>query len=139
MIANLPLYFNCYFFDKKNQRVVRVYKIEHTDNVSFPFHLFKHVSQFDDQTVWIDLSVYATILDCVGTFLKELSSADLSDEVYHGQASINPLAIMSKIDAGASVVSIYDNTDNEAFRLEVDISFDKLIDRMKIHLGQRAK
>ncbi len=132
MAAQLPLYFNCFFFDKESQSIVRVYKIERTQQVNFPFHLFKHASERDGPDVWVDLSVYASVRDCVGTFLKELSSIALSDEIYHGQATVNPDAIIDKIESGVSVISIYDDETNETFRSGVDISFRSLVQREKM-------
>lgn len=62
----------------------------------------------------------------VGALLKELLSEELSDEIYHGQASIDPVAILRRINLAERVISIYDET-GIAFRLEYDVAFEDLV------------
>ena len=125
--AKLPLYFNCFFFDKENKKAVFTYRIDGTQNQQYPFQLSKRGG--DGPLGWQNLSIYASVHDSVGILLKELFSEELSDEVYHGQASIDPAVILEKITHGERIISIYDETDNEAFRLEYDVAFEDLIQR----------
>lgn len=123
-LTKLPLYFKCLFFDKTNKKVVFVYKIEATQNHQYPFQLLKRVDSGMDG--WLNLSIYASMHNSVGALLKELFSEELSDEIYHGQAFIDPVAILRRINLGERMISIYDET-GIAFRLEYDIAFKDLV------------
>jgi hypothetical protein len=127
-LTNTPVYFNCFYFDKKNQKSVLKYKIESTQNSQYPFQLFKQGA--DDQMSWENLSIYSSIRDSVGVLLKELFSDELSEEVDHGQASIDPGEVLEKIDQGARSISIYGSAGNKTFMLERDISFNNLVHRI---------
>ena len=127
-VQKIPLYFNCFFFDRANRKATFTYKIEFSQSSQYPFQLFKLVEAIDNAT-WQNLSIYPSIRDCVCTFLKELYSVELLDEVDHGQATVNPSKIMEKIEQGTSIISIYAKTNNEVYRDQFDISFDKLIQR----------
>ncbi len=124
MLTNLPLYFQCFFLDKRNRKVVFTYKIEPTGNQYFPFQLLKRIA--DGPMGWMHLSIYASVHDSVGTLLKELFTEELFDEVYRKQASIDSAAILEKLNRGQRTVAIYDETGNQAFRLEYDVSLDQL-------------
>lgn len=126
-LTRLPLYFRCFFFDKRNKKVVFVYKIEATGNEQYPFQLLKRVAE--GPMGWKNLSIYASVQDSVGVLLKELFTEELSEEVYRGQASIDPVAILEKINRGERRISVYDNTNKESFRLEFDIVFGDLVQR----------
>lgn len=139
MPVNMPLYFNCFFFDKENKNIVLTYKIESTDNMLYPFQLFRQAPESNGHVEWVDLSIYASIRDSVSTFLNELSSRELSDEIYHRQASVEPEAILEKIEQGNSIVSIYDHTINDALRMQSGILFENLIQRNKLHLKKVEK
>jgi hypothetical protein len=125
--ANLPVYFNCLLLRNRNARHASMYKIQFSQNQQYPFQLLKQRN--GEPGRWENLSVYATIDDAVIVLLKELCSADLTDEVYHGQASLNPGPILQKIVSGESGVSIYDSKDQDAFDPDRDIAFEDLIDR----------
>ncbi|HMG92364.1 MAG TPA: hypothetical protein VK589_20040 [Chryseolinea sp.] len=126
-LTNQPLYFKCYFFDKKNKKVVFIYKIESTDNPLYPFQLLKRIA--DGPMGWMHLSIYASVHDSLGTLLKELFTEELSDEIYRGQASIDSAAILEKLNNGERTVAIYDKTGNQAFRLEYDVAVENLVQR----------
>lgn len=127
MLTKLPLYFRCFFFDKKNRKVVSTYKIEPTGNQYFPFQLLKRIA--DGPLGWMHLSIYASVHDSVGILLKELFTEELSDEVYHEQGSIDSEAILEKLNSGQRTVAIYDEAGNQAFRLEFDVSLEDLLQR----------
>ena len=127
MLTNLPLYFQCFFFDKKNRKVVFTYKIEPTGNQHFPFQLLKRIAE--GPMGWMHLSIYASVHDSVGILLKELFTEELSDEVYRGQASIDSAAILEKLNGGQRTVATYDEGGNQVFRLEYDVSFEELLQR----------
>jgi len=136
--TNLPLYFKCFFFDKKNRKVVFTYKIEATDNQSGPFQLLKRIA--DGPMGWMNLSIYASVHDSVGILLKELLTEELSDESYRGQPSIDAAAILEKLNNGERTIAIYDKTGNQAFRLEYDIAFEDLIQRKaRVRLQKRSR
>ena len=123
--TNLPLYFKCFFFDRKNRKVAFTYKIEATSDQSHPFQLLQRIA--DGPMGWMDLSVNASVQDSVGILVKELLTEELSDESYRGEASIDSAAILEKLNNGERTVAIYDKTGNQAFRLEYDIAFEDLI------------
>ena len=127
MQTNLPLYFKCFFFDKRNKKVVFIYKIEPTINHDYPFQLFKRIA--DGPMGWMQLSIHASVHDSVGILLKELFTESLSDEIYRGQASIDSAAILEKVNNGERTVAIYDETGNQAFRLEYDVAVEDLVQR----------
>jgi hypothetical protein len=127
ILTNLPLYFQCFFFDKKNRKVVFTYKIEATGNQYYPFQLLKRIA--DGPMGWMHLSIYASVHDSLGILLKELFTEELSDEIYHGQASIDSAAILEKLNSGEKTVAIYDETGNQAFRLEYDVAVEELVQR----------
>jgi hypothetical protein len=126
-MIKLPVYFNCYFFDKKSEKSAYTYKIEESKILEHPFQLFKLVSKAGGE--WQNLSVYVSVDDAIKILLRELFSKELIDEVYHGQAVINPSEILEKINRGERSVSIYGSTNNEAFRLEFDVVFEDLVER----------
>ena len=120
----LPLYFNCHFFKGPGGLLRHTYKIDASGVQVHPYQLFR----LDDDK-WENLSVYATISDAVRTLLKELPSAKLADEIKHGQAVINPAEILQRIEQGERTVSI-GGPRNEKFRIEFDIDFDDLVERI---------
>jgi hypothetical protein len=125
ILTNLPLYFRCCFFDKKNKKMVCIYKIESTGNQVYPFQLLKRIA--DGPTGWMHLSIYASVHDSLSTLMKDLFTEELSDEIYRGQASIDAATILEKLDNGERTVAIYDKTGNQAFRLEFDVAVDDLV------------
>ena len=127
ILIKLPLYFRCCFFDKKNKKMVCIYKIESTGNEVNPFQLLKRIA--DGPTGWMHLSIYASVHDSMGILLKELFTEELSDEIYHGQASIDSAAILERLNSGEKAVAIYDETGNQAFRLEYDVAVEELVQR----------
>lgn len=126
-LTKLPLYFRCFFFDKKNKKVVFVYKIERTSNEQYPFQLLKRVA--DGPMGWKNLSIHASVDHSVGILLRALFTEELSEEVYHGQTAIDPVAILEAINGGERRISIGDEADNELFRREYDIAFGDLVQR----------
>lgn len=118
---------NCHFFNKKNEMVVNIFKIDTSHVDQHPFQLFKWVTH--DPAHWENLSVYASVEDAVRVLLRGLFSEDLSDEIYHGQATVNPAEIMEKINRGERSISVFDSRNNEAFRLEFDVAFEDLVER----------
>ena len=126
-VTNMPLYFKCFFFDKKNKKVVFIYKIEATDNQDYPFQLLKRIA--DGPMGWMQLSIHASVQDLVGILLKELFTGELSDEIYRGQPPIDSATILEKVNNGERTVAIYDETGNQAFRLEYDVAVEDLVQR----------
>ena len=124
---NLPLYFKCFFFDKKNMKVVFSYKIESTGDQNLPFQLHKRIA--DGPTGWMPLSTYASVDDSLEILLKELFTGELSDEIYRGQASNDSAAILKKVIEGERTIALYDKTGNQAFRLEYDVPLEALVQR----------
>ncbi len=137
MLTNLPLYFKCYFFDKRNKKVVFIYKIESTGNPSFPFQLLKRTAE--GPMGWLHLSNYASVHDSVGILLNDLFTEELSDEIYRGQASIDSAAIMEKVNNGDRTIAIYDKTGNQAFRLEYDVAVADLVQRKALPRLQKRR
>lgn len=119
----LPLYFDCHFFKTLGKEAVYTYKIDHSTAEAHPFQLFRRIANR-----WENLSVYASISDAVRTLLKELFSAELSDEVDHGQATINPREVMDKIAQGDRTISIGGH-QNDTFRIQMDVTFDDMVER----------
>src|SRR6187401_2993282 len=103
--TNLPLFFKCFFFDKKNKKVVFIFKIEPSGDQLCPFQLFKRIA--DGPMGWMQLSIYASVQDSVGILLKNLFTEELSDEIYRGQASVDSAAILEKLNSGERIVAIY--------------------------------
>lgn len=124
-MKHLPVYVKCHFSEGENKNVINVYKIDRSDVRAHPFQLFRRA----ENNNWENLSVYATVNDAVMVLLKELFSADLEDEVNHGQATINTGAILAKINDGDQTVTIFGSSNNAMFRLNVDVNFENLVDR----------
>lgn len=123
-LTNLPVYFRCFFFDKRNRKVVVIYKVEATGNQLYPLQLFRRTA--DGPIGWTHLSIYASVHDSLHTLLKELFAEELSDEIYHGHVSVNALSILEKVNNGERTVAIYDKTGNQVFRLEYDVPAEDL-------------
>ena len=122
-MTRLPLYFNCYF-NSHGREVKHSYKIEASNIAAHPYQLFKW-----NLNVWKNLSVYASVRDAVMILLKELFSSELSDEINHGQATVNPAEIMEKIIHGDRTVAIYGSSNDEMFRIDFDVNFEDLVER----------
>lgn len=125
MLTNLPLYFKCAFSDKTNKKVVSTYKIDSTDNNQYPFQL--HKLSAERGAGWQSLSIYAGASDAVSVLLKELFDEELSDEMYQGQAAVDAVAIVERLNQGDRIVSIYDESNSEVFRLEYEIAVDDIV------------
>lgn len=78
---------------------------------------------------WENLSVYESVDDAVMVLLKELLSTELTEEIYHGQATVNPAEIVEKINQGIRSVAIYNDSKREVFRFDIDVNFEDLIER----------
>jgi hypothetical protein len=127
-MLRLPIYLNCQFFDVSSIKSdTYVYKVDQSGVALHPFQLFK--LKDDSSGMWENLSVYATVDDAIMVLLKELITAELADEVNHGQATVNPAEIMEKINRGERSVSLYGSGQNEMFRLDFDVDFEDLIER----------
>jgi len=138
VLTNTPLYFKCFFFDKKNKKAVFIYKIEPKNNQFYPFQLLKRIA--DGPMGWMELSTYASVDDSLAFLLKELFIEEVSDEIYRGDPSIDSAAILEKVNSGERTVAIYDKTGNQAFRLEYDIAVEDLILRKaKVRLQKRNR
>jgi hypothetical protein len=122
-MTKFPLYFNCHFFKSLGTQAVYTYKIDHSTAGAHPFQLFRRIANR-----WENLSVYASISDAVRTLLKELFSAELADEVSHGQATINPHEIIDKIQHGQTTISIGGHQD-DGFRVQMDVTFEDMVER----------
>jgi hypothetical protein len=129
MLHKLPLYFKCFFSNKENKKVVSTYKIDSTDNDQYPLQLSK-LSR-ERREGWQSLSIYAAAADSIGGLLKELFDQELSDEIYQGRTFVNPEAIMEKLHRGERLISIYDETGYEAFRMEYDIVLEDLVQQKR--------
>ena len=138
ILTNLPLYFKCFFFDKKNKKAVSIYKIEPTDNQFYPFQLLKRIA--DGPMGWMQLSIYASVHDSLAFLLKELFTEEVSHEIYRGQPSIDSGVILEKVKSGERIIAIYDKTGNQAFRLEYDVAVEDLVQRKaKVRLQKRIR
>ena len=138
IVTNLPLYFKCFFFDRKNKKAVFICKIEPTGNPSYPFQLLKRIA--DGPMGWMQLSIYASVHDSLAFLLKELFTEEVSHDIYRGQPSIDSAAILEKVNNGERTVAIYDKTGNQAFRLEYDVAVEDLVQRKaKVRLQKRNR
>lgn len=126
MIAE-PVYINCFFFDRTNRNEVYIYMIEGTSNSQYPFQLFKQ--RATASVPWEDLSVHASISDAVRVLLKQLLPDDLAEEIYYGQASVDPRAILDRLKNGDKSVSLFFSVDSSAFKIGRDVSFGDMIRR----------
>ena len=84
-----------------------------------------------ESLMWENLSIYASIHDAIRVLLKELVSEELSDEIYHGQASVDPQAIIDRLSEGERFVSVFNAVDNELFRPGLDIAFEEMVQRQQ--------
>lgn len=126
--AKDDIHISCFFFDKKNDKVVYRYKIvERAADDEFPFQLFRYSEIVPSE--WKNLSTYPSVRDAVSVVLKELLSEELADEVYHGQAILDPQIIVNKVNQGERSISIFDAVDNELFGTGYYVIFDELIKR----------
>jgi hypothetical protein len=123
----LPIYFNCYFQNRKSESTANIYRIEASLVDVHPYQLFKWIGT--EPCHWENMSVYASVSDAVMVILKELFSKELSAEIDHGQATINPAEILQKIEQGEKSISIYDVTNKRALLLEVGVAFEDLVQR----------
>jgi hypothetical protein len=137
MLYKLPLYFKCFFFNKENKKVASTYKIDSTDNDQYPLQLYK-LSR-ERREGWQSLSIYAAAADSIGGLLKELFDEELSQEIYQGQAFVDAMTIMEKLHQGERSISIYDETNSEAFRLEYDIVLEDLVQQKRKRLVRRPE
>ena len=124
-MVNFPIYISCHFFPGKSTRCV--YQITKSTVEQHPYQLFK--SSDVDSTEWENLSVYASIEDAVMIVLKDLVGVELAGEIIHGQATINPSHIITKIDRGEHIVSIFGSVPNDSFRQDLDVNFEDLVER----------
>ena len=130
ILTNLPLYFKCFFFDKKNKKSVFIYKIEPTGNEFYPFQLLKRIA--DGPMGWMQLSIYASVHDSLAFLLTELFTEEVSHE--------DSAAILEKVNSGERTIAIYDKTGNQAFRLEYDVAVEDLVQRKaKVRLQKRSR
>jgi hypothetical protein len=53
--------------------------------------------------------------------LQELFTEELSEDAYHGKATVDPVMLWSRVSRGEYSISIYDDAYNEIFSLEYDI------------------
>ncbi len=138
ILTNLPFYFKCFFFDKKNKKSVFIYKIERTGNEFYPFQLLKRIA--DGPMGWMQLSIYASVHDSLAFLLNQLFTEEVSTEIYRGQPSIDSAAILEKVNSGERTVAIYDKAGNQAFRLEYDVAVEDLVQRKaKVRLQKRSR
>jgi hypothetical protein len=126
-MTTLPIYLKCRFFDAEDASTVYTFKIGASGVEAHPFQLYR--LKDDGLGNWENLSVYASVDDAVMVLLKELLSAELTDEIYHGQATINPAEIIEKINFGERTIAIFNDKARELFRLDIDVSFKDLIER----------
>ena len=59
--------------------------------------------------------------------LKELFSDDLAEEIYHGQAFIDPTTILEKIHIGEKSIFIYASSEGNTFVVDRDITIEDLV------------
>ena len=128
-----PVYFNCFHFDRKKQEKIIKYRLDNSKNPQYPFQLFR----WEDtrSSYWADLSTYSTVNDSVGVLLRELFSEDLAEEIYHGQAFIDPTVILEKIHVGDKSISIYASGTSQTFVLGRDIALEDLVRRKSSDVG----
>src|SRR5688500_10824530 len=110
-MLQMPVYLNCHLFKTESDRHLYVYRTDASGVKAHPFQLFKLKGNYSG--AWENLSVYATVDDAVMILLKELFTAELKDEIIHGQATVNLSEIMERINRGDSFVSLYASTENE--------------------------
>lgn len=123
-MVNFPVYISCHFFSGKTRSV---YQIAKSTVELHPYQLFR--SSDVDSTEWENLSVYATIEDAVMIVLKDLVGDELAGEIMHGQATVNPSNVITRIDSGAHIVSIFGSVPNDSFRQDLDVNFEDLVER----------
>ena len=126
-MTTLPIYLKCRFFDTKDASTVYTFKIGASGVEAHPFQLYK--LKDDGLGNWDNLSVYASVDDAVMVLLKELFSTELTEEIYHGQATVNPAEIVERINSGIRSVAIYNDSKREVFRFDIDVNFEDLIER----------
>ena len=126
-MTSMPLYFKCFFFDRKNKKVVFTYKIEPSDDQSFPFQLLKRVA--DGPMGWMRLSAHASVHDSLGILLIKLFTEEVSKDIYRGQPSADASAVLESVDNGEKTIALYDATGNQSFRLEYDVAVEDLVQR----------
>ena len=123
MTPNLPIYITCHSFHSAVSPGKNTYKVDDSKVDAHPYQLFRL-----EGAGWKNLSVYASIGDALRVLLKELFSCELTDEINHGQATINPSEILERINMGERTVSI-GGAESERYRIEFDVSFEDLIER----------
>ena len=126
-MTTLPIYLKCRFFDAEDASMVYTFKIGTSGVEAHPFQLYR--LKDDGTGNWENLSVYASVDDAVMVLLKELLSAELTEEIYHGQATINPAEIIEKINLGERSIAIFNDKLGALFKLDIDVSFEDLIER----------
>jgi hypothetical protein len=124
-MIELPIYITCHLKRAKNIQVDYTFKVASSSIYTHPYQLYRRGTD----NAWVNLSVYAAIQDAVMVLLKELFSAELADEVNHGQATINPSEIMEKINRGDRSVFVYGSDYSEMCRMDIDVNFEDLIER----------
>ncbi len=124
-IITTPIYVKCFFFDKENDFVISIYRIESTLIVQYPFQLFKLSTS--KPHVWQNLSTYVSVYDAIRVLLKELLTDRLDDGVHSGQASVSPQQILDRLNHGERSVSVFNSIDNELFRAGDDVFFEELV------------
>lgn len=126
-MTTLPIYLKCRFFNAEDASTVYTFKIGASGVEAHPFQLYR--LKDDGLGNWDNLSVYASVDDAVMVLLKELLSTELTEEIYHGQATVNPAEIVEKINGGIRSVAIYNDSKREVFRFDIDVNFEDLIER----------
>ncbi len=122
-----PIYINCFFFDKKNDWVVYIYKIETSPSSHLPFQLFKRSTGMP--LAWQKLSVYASVYDAIQVLVKELLPKRQFGNAHKSEVSVSPQPILDRLNRGERYVSVFNSIDNVLFRVRDDVFFEELIDR----------
>lgn len=126
-MTELPVYIKCSFNFRGGSKKYS-FKIDNSNILAHPFQLFR-----SNGTAWENLSVYASISDAVMILLKELITGELADEIGHGQAVVNPEAILAKIARGNKTVSIYGSTEKQISLESDDVNFEDLVERKQLN------
>ncbi|RAW01991.1 hypothetical protein [Pseudochryseolinea flava] len=124
-MINFPVYITCYFFPGKSS--LNVYRIVRSAVELHPYQLFR--SNGISSVEWENLSVYASVEDAVMIVLRDLAGEELADDILHGQATVNPDAILQRINRGERMVSICVSSKYGRSKDNCDVNFIDLIDR----------
>lgn len=123
-MTNLPIYIVCHSFKSAESLDKKTFKVDNSNVDVHPYQLFRLHG-----AAWENLSIYASMSDAVKVLLRELFSSELAEEINHGQATVNPLEVLDRINQGERLISSIGVDETERYRIEIDVNFENLIER----------